>query len=239
MKTIVSNYVLKGLPPDLVDAAKRSEIASAEFERNSIPGLAASWSQALAAEGRNSPDEDVAALRRVTLEDVNRVAKAYLVDRNAIVATLKPRPSGAPVAGKGFGGSENLTATPSKPVELPVWAEAAVKSLSIPQPNLHPVDMILPNGLRLIVQTEKISATVTLVGNIRHQEDIQTPPGKDGVADILDGLFTYGTKTSGSDRVSEGTGRHRGGRIRGRQLHVEGAEAVLRTRRCSCWPITS
>ncbi len=195
MKKIIATYVAKGLPPELVDAAKRSEIASDEFDRNSIPGLAASWSEALAAEGRTSPEEDVAALRSVTVADVNRVAKEYLLDTNAIVATLKPRPSGAPVSAKGFGGSEQLTATPNKPVELPTWAEVAVKSLAVPQPNLHPADMTLSNGIRLIVQTQKISPTVTLVGSIRHESDLQTPPGKEGVADVLDGLFAFGTKT--------------------------------------------
>ncbi|MGA2599895.1 MAG: pitrilysin family protein [Bryobacteraceae bacterium] len=195
MKRIIAAYVAKGLPAELVDAAKRSEIASDEFERNSIPGLAGSWSQALAAEGRNSPEEDVAALRGVTVEDVNRVAKAYLLDSNAIVATLKPQPSGAPVSAKGFGGTEQLTATPNKPVVLPPWAEAAVKSLAIPQPDLHPADMTLKNGIRLIVQTQKISPTVTVLGSIRHEQNLLTPAGKEGVADVLDGLFAFGTKT--------------------------------------------
>lgn len=195
MKKVLANYVSKGVPAELVDAAKRSEIASSEFKRNSIPGLATTWSKALAAEGRNSPDEDVAALRRVTLEDVNRVAKTYLLNQNSIVATLKPTPSGAPAAAKGFGGSEKLTSEPTKPVELPVWAEAAVKSLAVPQPDIHPADMVLANGICLIVETEKISPTITLLGNIRHEEKMETPPGKEGVADILDGLFPYGTKT--------------------------------------------
>src|ERR1051326_4812136 len=92
MKKIIANYVSKGLPAHLVDAAKRSEIASAEFERNSIPGLATTWSQALAAEGRNSPDDNVADLRRVTLDDVNRIAKTYVANQGTIVATLKPKP---------------------------------------------------------------------------------------------------------------------------------------------------
>ena len=195
MKKIIANYVSKGLPADLVDAAKRSEIASAEFERNSIPGLATTWSQALAAEGRNSPDDNVAALRRVTLDDVNRIAKTYVANQGTIVATLKPKPSGVPVSEKGFGGAERLPSEPTKPVQLPVWAEAAVKSLAIPQPDIHPVDMVLRNGMRLIVETEKITPTITLLGNIRHEEKMETPPGKEGVADILDGLFPYGTKT--------------------------------------------
>ena len=200
MKKIIANYIDKGLPPELVAAAKHSEIASAEFQRNSIPGLASTWSQALASEGRNSPQEDLDALRRVTVDDVNRVARGYLVDEHAIVAVLKPRPSGAPAAGKGFGGKEKLTSEPTRPVPLPSWAEAALKSLAVPEPDLHPADMTLPNGIRLIVQPEKISDTVTVLGEVRHQTDMETPKGKDGVAGILDGLFSYGTKTL--DRIA-------------------------------------
>ena len=195
MKKIVTDYATKGVPPDLVEAAKKGEVAGAEFGRNSITNLAALWSQALAAEGRESPDEMVEAIKRVTLDDVNRVAKKYLIEQNSIVATLKPKPSGEPVSSKGFGGSEKATSTPTKPVALPDWAEVAVKSLRVPQPTLHPVDMMLSNGIRLIVQTEKTSPTVTLLGSIKGQAQLQTPPGQDGVSDVLEGLFSYGTKT--------------------------------------------
>ncbi|HSU58738.1 MAG TPA: pitrilysin family protein, partial [Bryobacteraceae bacterium] len=195
MKKIVTDYATKGVPADLVEAAKKAEVAGAEFGRNSITNLAALWSQALAAEGRESPDEMVEAIKRVTLDDVNRVAKKYLIEQNSIIATLKPKPSGEPVSSKGFGGSEKATSTPTKPVALPDWAEVAVKSLRVPQPTLHPVDMMLSNGIRLIVQTEKASPTVTLLGSIKGQAQLQTPPGQDGVSDVLEGLFSYGTKT--------------------------------------------
>jgi zinc protease len=195
MKKIVADYATKGVPPELVDAAKKGEIASAEFARNSISNLASLWSQAVASEGRESPDEDVEAIKRVTVDDVNRVAKTYLLQQNAIVATLKPAPSGEAVSGKGFGGTEVTTTAPTKPVQLPEWAEAAVKSLSIPQPNVHPADLTLPNGIRLIVQTEKTSPTVTVLGSVKQQTQLETPPAKDGVSDVLEGLFSYGTKT--------------------------------------------
>lgn len=194
LKSILANYATKGVPPDLVEAAKKGGIASAEFARNSISNLASLWSQALAAEGRESPDENVEAIKRVTVDDVNRVARTYL-QQNAIIATLKPTPSGEAVSGKGFGGTEVTTTPPTKPVQLPDWAEAAVKSLSIPRPNLHPTDLTLPNGIRLIIQTERTSPTITLVGSIKQQTQLQTPPGKDGVSDVLEGLFSYGTKT--------------------------------------------
>jgi len=195
MKKIVMDYATKGVPPDLVDAAKKGEVASAEFGRNSITNLAALWSQALAAENRKSPDEMVEAIKKETEDDVNRVAKKYLVDQPSIVATLKPAPSGKPVSSKGFGGSERTTSTPTKPVALPDWAEASVKSLRIPKATVNPSDVTLTNGIRLIVQTEKASPTVTVLGSIKTQTQLETPPGQDGVSDVLEGLFSYGTKT--------------------------------------------
>ena len=200
LKSIMSDYATNGVPPDLVEAAKKSEVASAEFQRNSISNLASLWSQALAAEGRQSPEEDVNAIKQVTVDDVNRAAKKYLQLTASIQTVLKPVPSGEAAASKGFGGSEKATATPTKPVPLPEWAEAAVKSLRVPQMTVHPADMTLPNGIRLIVQTEKTSPTITVVGSIKTQNELETPPGQEGVSDLLEGLFSYGTKTL--DRIA-------------------------------------
>ena len=194
MRKIIADYVTNGLPADLVEAAKRREIAAAEYRRNSIPGLAAAWSDALAAERRNSPDDDVEAMKRVTVEDVNRLAKTYLVDQGSITAQLKPSPSGEPVASNGFGGAEELTSTPTKPVELPSWASSRLLTLELPPAQPASSDMTLPNGLRLIVRTVKITPTVTVIGEVRHDPQMETPSGRDGVARVLDDLFSYGTK---------------------------------------------
>ena len=195
MRSIVANYVREGFPAELVEAAKRSEVASALFRRNSISELAAVWSQALAAEGRNSPDDDVDAIRRVTAADVNRVAAQYLKDANSITATLLPKPTGEAASGKGFGGGESLTAAPTKPVKLPEWAEAALSAVRVPAIDPRWTDTTLPNKLRVIVKSDKTSPTVTLLGNIRHETTLQEAPGKDGVSDVLDELFSYGTTT--------------------------------------------
>ena len=104
IKNILSDYRKNGVPADLVEAAKRREITDAEFQANSISGLAAVWSQALAVEGRSSPDDDIAAIKKVTTEDVNRVLREYLVNDTAITAVLTPRPSGKPVSAKGIEG---------------------------------------------------------------------------------------------------------------------------------------
>jgi len=194
MRKIIADYAAKGVPADLVEAAKRREIAAAEFRRDSIPGLAEAWSDALAAEGRNSPDDDVEAMKRVTVEDVNRLAKTYLVDQGSITAQLKPSPSGEPVASNGFGGGEQLTSAPTKAVELPSWASSRLLTLELPPPQPAASDVTLPNGLRLIVRTVKVTPTVTVVGNVRHDPQMETPSGRDGVARVLENLFSYGTK---------------------------------------------
>ena len=195
IRKILASYASKGLPEELVTAAKRSEIAAAEFQRNSIPGLASLWSEALAGEGRTSPDEDVEAIKKVTLTDVNRVAKQYLVEQNSISAILKPVPSGQPVADKGFGGGEKLTSAPTKPVELPDWAAKSLAELKVPTATLTATDTTLPNGIRLIVKTDLTSPTISVLGSVKHNSDIQTPPGQEGVSDLLEGLFSYGSQT--------------------------------------------
>ncbi len=195
MRKILENYAAKGVPEELVAAAKRSELASAEFQRNSIPGLADVWSNALAAEGRTSPDEDVEAIRRVTLADVNRVAKQYLASQSSITATLKPVPSGQPVAAKGFGGAEQVTSAPTKPVKLPEWAASSLVELKVPANYITVSDTTLPNGIRLIVKNDSTSPTVTVIGSIKNNADLQMPAGQEGVSDLLAGLFSYGTQT--------------------------------------------
>lgn len=195
MRQVIANYAQNGLPADLIEAAKRSEIAQAEFQRNSIPDLANVWSNALAAEGRNSPQEDIDAIRRVTVDDVNRVAKKYLLNANTITATLVPKPSGEPVASKGFGGGEEVTSAPTKPVQLPAWAAAVLDQIKVPDQLVQVTDTTLPNGIRLIVRRDTTSPTVTVLGSVDHNEDLQTPPGQEGVGDVLGGLFSFGTTT--------------------------------------------
>lgn len=200
MRSILTNYAQKGVPADLVDAAIRSEVAQAEFERTSIPGLANVWSNALAAEGRTSPDQDIDAIKKVTLADVNRVAKEFVSDQNSITATLVPVPSGGPVSGKGYGGAEEVTSAPTKPVVLPVWAATALSQLKVPANFIQVSDTTLPNGLRLIVKTDRTSPTVSLVGDVKHEDDLETPAGQEGLSSILDGLFSYGTQSL--DRIA-------------------------------------
>ncbi len=126
IRAILTAEAANGLSADLVDAAKRREIASAELQKNSIFGLGMAWAQAVAVEGRESPDEDVQAIRRVTVADVNRLARESLNLDHAMVAILTPQPSGKPVSTKSFGGNESFASAQTKGVSLPSWAQQAV-----------------------------------------------------------------------------------------------------------------
>ena len=193
LKEIIAGYVKNGVPADLVEASKRHELADYEFQKNSISGLASVWSEALAVNKRNSPEEDIRAIQKVTVADVNRVAKEFLVNDTALTAILTPRPSGKPVASKGFGGGESFAPKEVKSVALPEWAQKVLAAPRVPPSNLSPTVTVLPNGLRLIVQPETISSTIGVYGSIKNNPNLEAPQGKDGVSRVLEDLFSYGT----------------------------------------------
>jgi zinc protease len=196
VRAILTKVARDGVPPDLVEAAKIQERSAAQFQRNSIAELASVWSEALTLYGLNSPDEDLARIEKVTVADVNRVARQYLDLARSISGVMLPRGSGAPVAsrGGGFGGQEAISLGEAKPTQLPPWAEAASRRLTVPPSTLHPVVTTLPNGLKLIVQTEDVSDTVTVLGHIRNRPETQEPHGQEGIAQVLEELLSYGSE---------------------------------------------
>ncbi len=193
MKRVIDGYVKNGISADLVEATKRHEIAEAEFRKNSISGLAREWSQALAVEGRRSPDEDIEAIKKVTVADVNRVARKYLVNDTAVVAIMTPRVSGNPVASQSSPGTESFAPKGTKSVPLPAWAKGTLNPLEVPASKVNPEVTVLDNGLRLIVQPESISDTVSVYGAVKNRPELEVPQGKEGVDRILNDLFSYGT----------------------------------------------
>jgi zinc protease len=195
VEQILKQDLKNGLPADLVEAAKRREAAAAEFRRNSISGLAMSWSDALALEGLNSPQQDVDAIQNVTVADVNRVARKYLTFNHAITAILTPQPSGKPISNKSFGGVESFAPSKTTATPLPTWAKTALARTVVPASTVHPYVTTLSNGLKLIVQPESVSNTISVYGHIRNQSDLEAPPHQEGVGSVLSQLFGYGTTT--------------------------------------------
>jgi zinc protease len=195
LQAVLENYRKNGVPADLVQVAKQRAVADAQFRGNSIEGLANEWSEAVAAQGQSSPDQLLAAIQRVTVDDVNRVLRKYVDPSHAIIAYAVPKNLGKVTAGASSLAKENNTITPEKPQPLPAWAKAAFAHVQVPPETIHPVAMTLSNGMHLIVQPEHVTKTVEVHGMIQSNEAIQAPPGKLGVADIVTGLFPFGTTT--------------------------------------------
>jgi len=193
LRAILEKAAKDGVPPELVEAAKLQEHRATELDKNSIADLASAWSDAVALYGLKSPDADLKRIDKVTVADVNRVARKYLRLDRAISGLLLPMGSGKPVAaGAGFG-RETINLGEAKPVKLPDWAEAAVNRLSVPNSTLTPVVSTLPNGIRLIVQPVDVSDMVAVYGHIRNRPETETQPGKEGVSSMLGVLFNFGT----------------------------------------------
>jgi zinc protease len=199
LQSILNDDIKNGLSADLVDAEKRHELSNFEFQKNSVSGLASVWSEALIS-GRQSPDDDLNALERVTVDDVNRVAKKYLDPNHAVYTILSPQSSGNPISQNSFGGKESFAPKNPKAVKLPDWASAALGRLNVPASVVNPTVTTLSNGIKLIVQPESVSNTVSIYGRIKSNSGLQMPKGKEGVENILGQLFSYGSKSL--DRVA-------------------------------------
>ncbi len=195
MKDIVDEYSQNGFPSELVEAAKHLEIANNELQKNSVEGLASLWSQTLAIEDRRSPEEDIDEITKVTVEDVNRVAKTYLVNDTAITAVLEPYVSGKAVPSASSMGKESFVSRQTRHVKLPSWAKKADSIPALPTSKLNPEVTILSNGMRLIILPENVSDTVSVYGKIKNNPEMQAPEGQEGVDRVLNSLFSHGTKT--------------------------------------------
>ncbi|GLQ89366.1 M16 family metallopeptidase [Dyella flagellata] len=193
---VINELLKNGVPADLIEASKQSEIAQAEFNKNSAVTLASAWSQAIAWMGLNSPEEAEEQIRQVTVDDVNRIARQYLKPDERVTVVLTPNPNGQrPPDSNGFGGSESFNSNEKLDAPLPAWAAQKLSKLEMPRWTLAPVQMQLDNGIRLIVQPSNISKTVTVMGHVDNNPKLQEPAGKEGVARLLGSLFDYGSTT--------------------------------------------
>jgi len=203
VRQVIAGIVKNGVSQDLLTAAKIREKSDAEFQKNSIAGLASVWSEAVAVQGLKSPDDDLKRIDKVSLADVNRAARSYLGLDNVVTAVLTPTGSGKPVAGGGFGGQESIAIGSAKGVALPEWAETALRRLSLPKSSRQPVVSMLPNGIKLVVQPEDVSNTVSVYGHILNRAELSVPEGKDGLSQVLDGMFNYGTEQHSREAFQE------------------------------------
>jgi len=182
---------------ELFEATKRRAIADQELSRNSIASLASDWATTIAVDGEPSIAREQELLAGVTLADVDRVAKKYLNVERTVAGALTPSGRGAPGdrPAPPEQGPEKPLDTENASAQLPPWAQSLVEHPSLVPAQREPVRTTLPNGIVLIVQPETISDSVFLFGAVRTNPVLQEPPGKEGVAAVLGGIFGEGTAT--------------------------------------------
>jgi zinc protease len=193
IRAVIDAYKKTGVPDDLVQAAKQREISQLEFNANSIEGLAFQWSQAVAVQGLQSPNDMEQAFEKVTAADVDRVLRTYVDNSRVVAAYAVPKNSGTMMSGGGGPAKENNMVPPTAHQPLPAWARGILANLKVPEKTLDPTSMTLPNGIRLIVQPETITHTVVVTGHIENNLDVEEPASQRGINDLATALFPYGT----------------------------------------------
>ncbi len=151
------------------------------------------YNQTVALDYRYS-DRYLAAVRQVTTADVQRVAQQYLNPDNRVLGFFEPTviTASAGTADK----SENFS--PGKPVDPAEVAKYLPKSAfgkpdSVRSPN-KPEKFKLPNGLTILLQSDRSSPTVTLVGQIKAGTGFDRPE-KSGLASLTAQNLLNGTRT--------------------------------------------
>jgi zinc protease len=197
LEAILNGIRRNGVPAALFESTKRRLIAGQELSRNSIDSLAQDWADTIALDREPSIAEEQRLIGRVTLADVNRVAKRYLDVDHAVIGALTPAPGASQSAPPGPAAQtrESPLGKPSAVVQLPDWANALVRAAGAPDMHLSPVQTTLPNGITVIVQPETISDSVFVYGSVKTTPELQEPRGKEGISSILEGLYAYGTQT--------------------------------------------
>ena len=202
LEAIMTNYRDHGVPSSLFESTKRRLISDQELSRNSIGELASDWADTIAVDHEPSIAYEQELIGRVTLADVNRVAKRYLDVSHAVIGALTPAAGASQSAPPAPAGQtrENPLGKQQTVTTLPDWGTALVHNVAIPNAALAPQQVKLANGMTLIVQPETISDSVFVYGSVKTAPSLQEPLGKEGVSRVLGGMFPYGTMTQ--DRQS-------------------------------------
>jgi zinc protease len=193
-------------------AAARNQLLAGVLQgRETISGRAEDIGQAIVVEGdAGRVNSDVAALQAVTPADVQRVARAWLVDRRRVVIRYRAerqRPRGQ--KDTLVQDSPRVAARPLPPIKAPVVVAAPPDQRQAPPPPgpPQPVDLPTPtgqtldNGLRVIVAHTGSAGMVTATLAIRGGS-ASDPKGLDGLTAMAADLLTQGTTAHSAAEIA-------------------------------------
>lgn len=142
-------------------------------------------------------DRYLAAVEKVSAQDVQRVAKTYLAPDSRTVGLFEPTQLKGQ-AGSGAASSTQITEnfSPGAPVDPAEVAKylPPVDSATTPTTRSLPEQFKLANGLRVLLVPDKSTPTVTLSGYIKAGTEFD-PENKAGLATLTAGNLMNGTKS--------------------------------------------
>jgi zinc protease len=94
LEAILTGYAEHGVPRELFESTRRQLIVGQEESRNSISALASDWATTVALDREPSIAREQQLIAKVSLADVNRVAKR-LLGAGKLLVTMVGRPVGA------------------------------------------------------------------------------------------------------------------------------------------------
>ena len=161
-------------------------------------------------------DEYLPNVRKVSRDDVARMARKYLTEDNRTVVTFVPEEqvagSGQPVAGSGLKVTMPAYRPDAGSGRMGKWGNggmgvSADPATQDPTPNaqhpttITPTRVVLDNGIVVIVYPNHSNATVAVTGSMIGGEMLEAE-GKHGLASITAGLLVKGTKNRTADQLA-------------------------------------
>jgi zinc protease len=188
--------------PAELTAAKNQLLASVLEERETIDGRAADLGEAILVEGDPARvNSDVTDIEAVTAQDVQRVARLYLIDDRAV--TIRYRPESERPAGQPDVLVQDSPEVAAKPLAAPAWAPVATAlppdqrqpppppSAAVAAVAPQPVERTLANGLRVIVAHTSDLPMVTARLTVENGAAMD-PPDLAGLSNVTASLATQG-----------------------------------------------
>jgi zinc protease len=191
-----ADLLAKGIDPEFITAAKRSQIASLTYARDSIVGLGNGIGGAYVFPGDTDPDKYPAMIEAITPDEVNAVARS-IYSKASVVATLEPTTTDPTKFKPPSNIASSVTDSfgdrvPNGPKIQPAWLKTALAKPLTLKSAVDPVVTILPNGLKLLVQRVASNPTVFVQGSVRTSSTYD-PAGKEGLGDVTSSLMNWGS----------------------------------------------
>jgi zinc protease len=140
-------------------------------------------------------------VRRVSSEDLRRVARAYFHDNNRTVVITVPAAKSGSSPVSGATPAESCAATPATRIERKNRAPVSSDALRAKLPRA--VESRLENGLTILVLEDHRFPTVSVQFNINGAGNLHEPPDRPGLARVAAQMLSQGTRSMSSRQIAE------------------------------------